>query len=296
MMQAHTRLPSLKALQAFEAAARLNSFTAAAGALYVTQGAISRAIKGLEEDLGVALFRRRGRHLELTVEGRRFAGALHDAFGIMSAATSDIRRQPGADVLTLAMLPSFAAKWLVPRLGDFLNANPRIDLRISASLQLTTFDDGVDLAIRYGTGNWPDTESQLLFRESIFPVCSPDLVAPKGPLGGPADLAKVTVLHGHVPADWQAWWRAAGLDDLELRRGPYFNDAAALIQAAIDGTGVALGRKALVDLDIAAGRLVKPFGPAVRSQFSYFLVRPAGRPPPRHLTAVEDWLLAQAPT
>ncbi len=293
MSSDHQALPSLKGLRAFEAAARLSSFTAAGKELFVTQGAVSRSIQGLERDLGVALFRRRGRYLDLTAEGQRYADVIAEAFRMMSSATAATRQYAESDVLTVSMLPSFAAKWLVPRLPNLLAANPTLDLRISAYQQLTTFEDGVDLAIRYGLGSWPSTESRLLFHEDIFPVCSPSLVAPDGPLEGPSDLTNVTVLHGHPPADWQTWLDAAELQDLPIGRGPYSNDFAGLIQAAVDGTGVALGRTALVDLDLKAGRLIRPFGPSIRSRYAYYLVRPTWRPAPKHYRSFERWLLNQ---
>ncbi len=293
MISDHQALPSLKGLRAFEAAARLGSFTAAGKELFVTQGAVSRSIQGIERDLGVALFRRRGRYLDLTAEGQRYADVIAEAFRMMSSATAATRQHAESDVLTVSMLPSFAAKWLVPRLPDLLAASPTLDLRISAYQQLTTFEDGVDIAIRYGLGSWPNTEIRLLCHEDIFPVCSPSLVAPDGPLEGPSDLANVTVLRGHPPADWQTWLDAVGLRDLPIGRGPYSNDFAGLIEAAVDGTGVALGRTALVDLDLKAGRLIRPFGPPIRSPYAYYLVRPKWRRTPKHYRSFERWLLDQ---
>lgn len=293
MSSDHQALPPLNGLRAFEAAARLGSFTAAGKELFVTQGAVSRSIQGLERDLSVALFRRRGRYLDLTAEGQRYAEVIGEAFRMMSSASAATRRHAESDMLTVSMLPSFAAKWLVPRLANLLAANPTLDLRISASQQLTTFEDGVDLAIRYGPGSWLETESRLLFHDDIFPVCSPSLAAPDGPLKNPSDLINVMVLHGHPPADWRTWLDAAGLQELPIGRGPYSNDTAGLIQAAIDGTGVALGRTALVDLDLKAGRLIRPFGPSIRSRYSYYLVRPAGRPAPKHYGFFERWLVDQ---
>ena len=286
-------MPSLKALRAFEAAARLGSFTAAGRELFVTQGAVSRLVQSLERDIGVSLFTRRGRHLDLTPEGRRYAATLGDGFRTIRQATEAIRFTGRPDVLTVSVLPSFATKWLAPRLAAFLDAHPTVDLRISASRQLTDFDDGVDAAIRYGAGDWPGTISHLLMRDEVFPVCSPDLLAPEGPLAGPADLADVTLLHGDAPEDWAVWLEAAGLEGPNLTRGPRFSDGAALAQAAIDGAGVALGRISLVGLDLKAGRLVRPFGPTLTDRFACYLVRPAGRPPPRHFEAFKTWILGQ---
>ena len=210
MISNHQSLPSLNGLRAFEAAARLGSFTAAGNELFVTQGAVSRSIQGIERDLGVALFHRRGRYLDLTAEGQRYAEVIAEAFRMMPNATAATRELAESDVLTVSMLPSFAAKWLVPRLPDLLAANPTLDLRISAFQQPTTFEDGVDVAIRYGLGSWPNTEIRLLCHEDIFPVCSPGLAEPDGPLQGPSDLADVTVLHGPLRRTGKLGWPQSG--------------------------------------------------------------------------------------
>jgi LysR family glycine cleavage system transcriptional activator len=304
--QAHpvTRLPSLNALRAFEAAARHLSFTRAAAELNVTQTAISHQIKGLEDQLGVQLFRRLPRGLLLTEEAQRYAPALRAAFEQVAAATEQLSASGAGGALTLSTVPSFAAKWLVPRLGRFRAAHPEIDLRISASLRLVDLArEDFDVAIRMGRGNYPGLRVDALFGEVMFPVCSPRLLAGPQPLRTPEDLLYHVLLHDvdvsasafmAVPQAWRLWLERAGVQGIEVDRGPVFEDSAMLLDAAAEGQGVALGRSALVAADLAAGRLVKPFEISLPFELTYYLVCPEAIADRPKIAAFRAWLLAEA--
>jgi LysR family transcriptional regulator, glycine cleavage system transcriptional activator len=297
-------LPSLNALRAFEAAARHLSFTRAAAELSVTQTAISHQIKGLEEQLGVQLFRRLPRGLVLTEEAQRYAPALRAAFEQIAAATEQLSVSAAGGTLNLSTVPSFAAKWLVPRLGSFRAAHPEIDLRISASLRLVDLArEDFDVAIRMGRGHYPGLRVDALFGEVMFPVCSPRLLAGPKPLRRPEDLRHHVLLHdvdvfasafAAVPQAWRLWLERAGLQGIDVERGPVFEDSAMLLDAAAEGQGVALGRSALVALDLAAGRLVRPFDISLPFELTYYLVCPEATADRPKIAAFRAWLLAEA--
>jgi LysR family glycine cleavage system transcriptional activator len=262
------RLPSLNALVAFESAARLGSFTLASRELHVTQSAISHQVRGLEDELGVRLFERLARALRLTRAGRRLSRASSEALDALGRATA--RLQPGARrTLVVSVLPSFAAHWLLPRLDAFQQAHPAIDLRLESTSRLADLQAGeADLAIRYGPGRHRGLIATRLFAETLFPVCAPGLA--RG-LRRPEDLARARLLHDEPTAahgGWPAWLRAAGVR-AAARRGPTFSDTNLLLRAALEGQGVALGRSVLVEAELAAGRLVRPFPQALRSRFHY---------------------------
>jgi LysR family glycine cleavage system transcriptional activator len=281
------------ALRAFEAGARLGSFTLAAEELLITQSAVSRHVRNLESFLEVALFHRSGRHLVLTPEGREYMAAVSDAFDRIHAATTVLRRRPGR-VLTVSMLPALAVKWFTPRLIRFSQNCPSVDLHVSVSRELVDFDrDGIDVAIRYGRGEWPGTNAEELLREEVFPVCSPRLLEGPPSLRTIEDLTRVTLLHGNIAEDWPMWLKAAGYGHIDTMRGPKFNDHASLIQAAIQGMGVGLGRKLMVADDIASGHLVVPFPIRLRAGFSYWLVTPRGRAPHPRFHEFREWLLRE---
>jgi len=294
------RLPPLNALRAFEAAARHLSFTKAAAELHVTQAAISHQIKTLEEHLGVSLFQRRNKAVLLTEAGQLCLPGVRDGFARLAEAVDGLRALKTDNVLSVTTSPSFAAKWLVPRLERFRAANPELDVRIDASTQLVDFArENIDAGIRYGAGSYPGLESETLFGTEVFPVCSPRLR--KGPqaLRFPADLKQHTLLHTEWFAradepDWRMWLLAAGVSDVDWTRGPQFNDAALAIQAAIEGQGVALGRDALVAADLKAGRLARPFRLSVAGRFRYHLVYlPTALKRPK-VALFRDWLLGEA--
>lgn len=296
MSLSNTKLPSLKGLRAIESVTRLGSFTAAAEELCVTQGAISRLVRTVEQDLGVRLFDRSGPKFRTTEAGARYANALGEAFQIMGVATRSLQQSGVSDILTVTMLPSFATKWFTPRLGGFLGLCPEAELRISVSQMLSQFDDGVDLAIRYGKGNWPNTQSVHLMSEELFPVCSPDFISRHGPLNTIQDMEGKNLLQGNAPDKWSDWFDFAASQSLNLdaEAGTFFNDGVALYQAAINGHGIALGRSVLVEQDIQDGRLVAPFRQRMESQFGYYLVWPRGQQQPKHFERFRRWLTEEA--
>ena len=289
------RLPPLNALRAFEAAARHLSFTRAAEELNVTQAAISHQVKGLEERLGVVLFRRLNRALLLTDAGQSYLPAVRDAFDRIAEATGDLKALDRAGVLTVSVLPSFAAKWLVPRLGGFRHAHPDIDVHIAPSDHLTDFArEDVDLAIRYGKGEWPGLRAERMLTEKICPVCSPRLLEGPHRLRTPADLGRHTLLHDDMRIDWRMWLLAAGVEGIDASRGPSFTDSSMVIQAAVEGQGVALGRSALAAADLATGRLVKPFDISLPAAAAYYVVCPEATAERPKIVAFRDWVIAEA--
>jgi LysR family transcriptional regulator, glycine cleavage system transcriptional activator len=289
------RLPPLAALRAFEAAARHLSFTRAAGELHVTQTAISHQIRALEELLGVKLFRRLPRGLVLTDEAQRYLPAIRDAFDRIDAATEQLAAVRASGALTVSVVPSFAAKWLVPRLGSFRAAHPDIDLRISTASHLVDFArEDVDVGIRMGRGSYPGLRVDRLFGEALTPVCAPALLEGPHPLRQPEDLAHQILLHEDDHTGWQLWLEIAGVASVDARRGPIFTDGAIVVQAAAEGQGVALARRALAAGDLAAGRLVQPFDVSIPYDLAYYLVCPEATADRPKVQRFREWLLAEA--
>jgi LysR family glycine cleavage system transcriptional activator len=289
------RLPPLNALRVFEAAARHLSFTRAAEELNVTQAAVSHQIKGLEARLGLKLFHRLNRALLLTDQGQAYFPPVRDALDTLAQATERLGATDTAGRLTVSTLVSFAANWLVPRLGRYRALHPEIDVRITTSDFLVEFArEDVDLAIRYGGGDWRGLDAARLMTEEVFPVCSPGLLDRGPPLRDPSDLRHYTLLHDEMREDWRMWLMAAGATDIDATRGPSFSNSNLVVQAAIAGEGVALGRSVLVADDLDAGRLVRPFEMSLPGEFAYYVVCPeatAGRP---KIEAFRDWLLDEA--
>jgi LysR family transcriptional regulator, glycine cleavage system transcriptional activator len=289
------RLPPLNALRAFEAAARHLSFTRAADELHVTQTAISHQIKALEERLGVRLFRRLPRGLLLTEEAQRYLPPIRDAFDQIAAATEQLGAGGSSGRLTVSVLPSFAAKWLVPRLGRFRATHPDLDLRISASSQLVDFArDDVDTAIRMGAGRYPGLRVDRLFGERMVPVCAPKLLTGARPLRRPQDLREHVLLHDDDHTGWQLWLELAEVEGVDPTRGPIFTDSAMVVQAAAEGQGVAIARRVLAAGDLAAGRLVQPFEVSLPHDLAYYLVSPEATAEQPRIRAFRAWLLAEA--
>jgi LysR family glycine cleavage system transcriptional activator len=294
------RLPPLNALRAFEAAARHLSFTKAAEELGVTQAAVSHQVKGLEQSLAIRLFRRLNRTLVLTDAGRVYLPPLTRALDIMETATRDLQSRDARGPLKVSTLSSFATKWLLPRLPRFRAQHPEIDVLVSARNDPVDFErEDIDIGIRFGPGIYPGLHSELLLRDSKFPVCSPALLNGDRPLAVPADLKHHTllqdaVLGGMSDIGWPEWLKIAGVDDVDGTRGPGFDDSSMVLGAAIAAQGVALTRASLARDDIAAGLLVKPFGPEVASQYSTYIVcRPDSAEQPKN-QAFREWLLSEA--
>ena len=290
------RLPSLNGLRAFEAAARHLSFTLAASELNVTQTAISHQIRRLEDELGIRLFVRQNRALALTAEARDYLPGVRAAFNDLRLATDRLLRKDDDKVLTVSTLASLAAKWLLPRLTDFQEQHPGIDVRITTSTSLVDFQrDNVDAAIRYGRGQWPGLRADWLMADELFPVCSPSLLRGDKPLRQPGDLKGYPLLHtsNANSDDWRLWLTAAGLPgDIARQPGITFDMIFMTIQAAIDGIGVAMGRTSYVQDDIAKGRLVVPFKIALPADAGFYLVAPEGRREAPKLAAFRDWMIA----
>ncbi len=289
------RIPPLNALRAFEAAARHLSFTKAADELNVTQAAVSHQVKALEEWLGLPLFIRRNRTLLLTETGQTYAGPLGEAFDTINLATARLASLDSTGTLTVSVLPSIAAKWLVPRMRLFRERHPEIEVRLSPSTHLTDFGrEAVDVVLRYGRGDWPGLKAEKFMTEDIFPVCSPALMRGAQPLSTPRDLRHFTLLHDDYHEDWRKWLLAAGVTDVEWDRGPVYEDSANLLQAAIAGEGVALGRSALAADDLAAGNLVKPFDISLPVEYAYYVVAPEVNAQRPKVAAFREWVIETA--
>jgi LysR family transcriptional regulator, glycine cleavage system transcriptional activator len=290
------RLPPLNALVVFETAARHLSFTRAADSLHVTQAAISHQIKALEEWLGAALFHRlgRGHGLVLTEAGRHYLPRVRAAFDIIRESTAAIDSERKR-VLSIKTLDSFGYHWLVPRLAGYSKRFPNVDVRIlSTDLEADALAKGVvDLDIRYGDGDWADVESVRFLTESIFPVCSPQIVTVTAPLRTPEDLRHHTLLHDVMVTDWHGWLEAAGITGIDAERGPGFNHSHLVTQAAISGAGVALGRSALVVDALRRGELIKPFGLSIPSRYAYFVVCSRGAARDPVVAGFRDWLIGE---
>ena len=239
------RLPSLNALKAFEAAARSESFTRAAEELCVTQGAVSHQVKALEATLGVKLFNRERQRLTMTEAGREYLAVVRDALDRIALGTDRLMQRQSSGALTVSTSPDFAAKWLVTRLGRFAERHPEIDLRISATLHHVDFArEDVDLAVRHGDGHWAGLDVVRFCSEQLFPVCSPKLVSGRNRIEKAADLLKFPLLRLDDWKTWMRWFEAAGVANPAVH-GPVLNRASMLIDAAVDGQGVALARTAL---------------------------------------------------
>lgn len=287
------RLPSLNGLRAFEAAARHMSFTLAAAELNVTQTAISHQIRRLEEELGIRLFVRQNRALSLTPEAKEYLPGIRAAFNDLRLAADRLLRKDDGNVLTVSTLASLAAKWLLPRISDFQEKHPGIDVRITTSTALVDFKSGgVDAAIRYGRGQWPGLRADWLMADRMFPVCSPELLKRK-PLRKPEDLANHVLLHSSSgnDDDWRLWLTAAGLPaNLSRQPGVTFDLMFMTVQAAIDGLGVAMGRTSYVQDDIKKGRLIVPFEIELPVDAGFYLVSPEARADTPKLSTFRKWL------
>jgi len=289
------RLPPLNALKAFEAAARHESFTRAAEELCVTQGAVSHQVKALEVELAVKLFNRERQRLIITEAGRDYLTVVRDALDRIAIGTERLLQRQSAGVLTISTSPDFAAKWLVHRLGHFAEAHSGIDLRVSATLHHVDFArEEVDLAVRHGDGNWPGLETVRLSAEQLFAVCSPKLLSGRRRLGRPADILKFPLIHLDSRADWTNWLQGTGITDAEVIHGPVLNRASMVIDAAINGQGVALARTTLAAWDIINGRLVRPFPESIPVSRTYWIVCPKATAALPKIMTFRDWLLAEA--
>ncbi len=294
-------VPPLELLLAFEAAARHLSFTRAADEIALTQSAVSRQIQALEAQLGVALFRRLHRALALTEEGRAFLQATTEALGTIDRAARALKGGGEARTVVVSTTPGFAGLWLIPRLSSFVAAYPGVDVRISTSYTLASLErDGVDVAVRYRSVDLLPTGAVPLFGETVFPVCSPRLLRAVGAaLKVPADLAGQTLLRmepdgsNHLQ-DWGLWLHAMQLIHLKPAAVLHFSSYDQLVQAAVAGQGVALGRVPLIDRLLKAKKLVAPFADAVVSPKGYCMLVAPGAARRPEVAAFTAWLQAEA--
>jgi LysR family glycine cleavage system transcriptional activator len=294
----------LNALRAFEASARGQSFSAAAAELNVTPAAVGQLVRSLEDWLGTPLFVRGsgGRaRLVATDVAERALPDIRAGFDRLSLGLERLKEGSANGVLTVTVSPAFAAKWLLPRIDRFQSAWPDTDVRLDTSLKLVDFvAQGVDIGVRYGAGIWPGVTAEKLMDEEIYPVCSP-AVRRAGKWRAPRDLARAALIHdlsvdSHAGfASWDAWFESVGVSGAPATRGMKINNSAAVLQAAIDGHGVALARSVMARDDIAAGRLVRLFPEiAFTSALAYYVVyRPECASLPR-LVAFRDWLVSEA--
>src|ERR1700712_3630089 len=288
------RLPPLNGLKAFEAAARSESFTRAAEELCVTQGAVSHQVKLLEATLGIKLFNRERQRLVITDAGREYLNVVRDALDRIAAGTERVLQRQNSGVLTVSTSPDFSAKWLVYRLGRFAEAHPGIDLRVSATMHHIDFvREEVDVAVRHGDGNWAGLDAVRLCTEQLYPVCSPKLMSRRNRIAKPSDLLKFPLLHLDDNKSWSRWFEAAGIADAELPRGLILNRRSMLIDAAIDGQGVALARPTLAAWDLINGRIVRPFDIGLRSK-AFWIVCPKASSAKPKIKTFREWLLAEA--
>ncbi|WP_259783066.1 LysR substrate-binding domain-containing protein [Aestuariispira ectoiniformans] len=289
------RFPSLTHLRCFERAARHQSFTAAAEELRMTQSAVSKKIRELEVDLGVDLFRRVGRGVALTQAGKSFAADLeHDLSSIQNSIQKVISSGNDKVTLSIATLPTFANRWLIPRLPAFLAGNPEIEVNFSTRLDPFEFErDPFDLAIHYGLQNWPNTKMTHLFGEKMVPVCSPAFFDQYG-LGTLENITDVPLLHLQSRPDvWQDWFREAAIAGVVRREGRYFDQYSMIITAAIASLGAALIPVAMITRELQDKQLVQITGPALTTEKSYYLVRPHGKAG-EHIQKFESWLKKEA--
>ena len=291
------RLPSLNALKAFEAAARHESFTRAAEELCVTQGAVSHQVKALETELGFKLFNRERQRLVITEAGREYLNVIRDAFDRIALGTARLTQRQSSGVLTVSTSPDFAAKWLVHRLGRFAEMHPGIDLRVSATMHHVDFArEDVDMAVRHGTGNasWSGLDGVRLCTETLFPVLSPHLLAKHGRTLKAAGVLKLPMLHLDDKEGWTRWLAAAQVKSVAPLQGLVMNRASMVIDAAVNGQGVALARTTLAAWDLINQRLVAPFAETLPLSSAYWIVTPQATAELPKIVTFRDWLLAEA--
>ena len=295
------RLPSLNALRAFEAVARLGSLTRAAAELHVTTAAVSHQIKALEEDLGIKLLHREGREISPSEAAEPALAPLREGFDLLHQAVHNIRSRPASRTLTISIAPSLASLWLIPRLERFSKAHPGIGILLDTKWGRIDFARSpVDLAIRYGSGGYAGFFSRQLFIEEFFPVCAPRLLEGEHPLRRPEDLKHHSLIHvDYVHADenwrdWPMWLSAAGVTGIDPEPGLLFYQADLALRAAYAGQGVALGTTALVVDLLEQGDLVRPFGLSLESPLGYYIVCPEESTRRGAVAAFIEWVMAEA--
>lgn len=296
-------LPGTGSLKVFEAAGRHLSFTRAAQELHVTPAAISHQIKEFEEQLGLRLIQRNSRSMQLTEAGEILHKAVGDALSSLNQAVLRLEKPRDTARLRVSASTSVAAKWLVPRLDDYMQLHPGIEVQLDVSDRVRDFErDEIDVALRFGNGNYPGARADRLFDNTIFPVCSPALLKTKKPLKQPRDLLQHRLIHvewsgqGITWPNWRMWMLAAGVSDFNETRGLHLDSSGLAVQAAVEGQGVALGDSSLVSDDLAAGRLVQPFALTIKGppQFAYYVISPLARQDEPFIKSFREWILDEA--
>jgi len=288
------RLPPLNGLRAFEAAARLLSFTRAAVELNVTQSAISHQIRGLEERLGVSLFKRMPHTLVLSETGEALLPIVADAFDRLAEGVAAVIEHEVKGVLTVNVSPSFAVKWLAPRLGRFRERFPGIELHLLTSNYYTDFArEGVDAAIRHGVGPWPGLRADRFLDDEVYPVCSPLLLEGSQAIRTPGDLQHHVLLDLIERPYWPRWLAAAGVPELKPRDLVLFDDIGVGLEAAAVGMGVAMGRSTILGDDLMHGRLVRPFTLDMPGRYGFHLVCPAAIATRPKIARLRAWLIEE---
>jgi DNA-binding transcriptional LysR family regulator len=286
-------LPSSSALAAFDSVARLGSFSLAADELSLTQGAISRQVMSLEEQLGVRLFERGARGVSLTAEGRTYAKAIGAALGEIRAASLQLMTKTHGNVLNLAMLPTFGTRWLLPRIPDFVDSHPEITINFATRIGQFDFErEGIDMAIHIGQPDWPAAESTFLMPEMVAPVCSPAFLADH-PIKSAQDIADFPLLHmASRPGAWDHWFQSLGIVT-SPSKGMRFEQFSSVAQACIAGLGIALMPLFLIEVELKVGQIVQAFPHQVRSPSSYYAVAPVSRSNHVPVKLFREWLLGQ---
>ena len=282
------KLPFLNGTRAFEAAARAASFAKAADELRVSPAAISRMVHLLEQRLGLQLFERKANRLALTPAGRAYQGGLTQLFDQLANLTAQVTAMAGAGALTVGVGPTFATRWLIPRLADFQKKEPEIEVRFATGGMTVPYNDDWTCGIRLGDGNWPGFVAERLFAADLTPVCSPAMAKR---LKSPEDLKSVPLLRvAHAPEDWPRWFKAAGLSKIRIK-GPEFEYYDQALQAAADGVGVAMGIRPYLDDELRAGRLTAPFAKSVSKDEHWYLIYRDARKNEAAFLAFRAWIM-----
>jgi LysR family transcriptional regulator, glycine cleavage system transcriptional activator len=285
------RLLFLNGIKAFEAAARSGSFAGAGAELNVSAAAVSRMVHLLEQRLGVALFERKANRLAMTAAGRAYQNGLTPIFDALASLTAQVTAPSSLRVLTIGVGPTFAMRWLIPRLAEFRLEEPDIDVRITTGGAAAPFADDWSCGIKLGDGKWPGLVAEPLFAADLLPVCTPRLAAQ---LKRPADLRGPSLLRvAHAAEDWPLWLKAAGVARVTAR-GTEFQYYGQALQAAVDGLGVAMGIRPYIDDDLAAGRLVAPFALSVPKGMRWYLLYRGFRTDQRDFAAFRRWIIQAA--
>ncbi len=294
MLTSRRYLPSISLLASFESAARLQSFTLAARELNLTQSAVSRHIKALEEQIGVLLFIRNRQNVSLTPAGENYARDIRQALSAIASASMALQVNPEGGTLNLAILPTFGTSWLAPRLSGFLNENPGVTVNFNTQLKPFDFDaEQFDAAIHFGQPDWPKTEASFLMNETVLPVCSPGFLE-KNCLAGPSQLSLALLIHlSSRPDAWAHWFRCQNIE-FQNRGGIVFDQFATAAQAAKHGLGIALLPEFLIERELKDGELVPASNIRIQSEEAYYLVWPEHRTNFPALAAFRDWIVAEA--